>query len=465
MVHMVGIGGTGMSSAARLLLARGCTVSGSDRTLTGVTAELAALGAKVSIGHDRYNIPLECDLVVTTAAAAADNPELIEAGRRKLHVIKYARLLGLLMKGKLGIGVAGTHGKTTTSSMLVDVLRAGGISTSYVIGGKVIGHGGNDCAGSSEFFVAEACEYDRSFLNLAPVYAIITNLEPDHLDYYKNESNLMDAFREFAGRLPEHGILLVGGDSPRALEAARSARCKVETFGVREDCDWRVATVDLNSKGYAFGLEHNGSSCDFELSVPGYHNVLNATAAAALALSLGVSRSAVAAGLASFRGVERRFQVLTDGLPITVIDDYAHHPTEIAAALGAAREMFPGHRIWAVFQAHQHSRTRTLFEEFARSLIYADRVTIARIFSVRESDLDRKSVNGGDIAGRLFQLSVDSEYVPGFRDIESLLLSEAREGDVVVVMGAGDIYQVAHSFARKLTERPSRVLTSAKSAV
>jgi UDP-N-acetylmuramate--alanine ligase len=204
---------------------------------------------------------------------------------------------------------------------------------------------------------------------------------------------------------------------------------------------------------------------EFELGVPGYHNVLNATAASALALNLGVSKEAVAEGLAHFQGVERRFQVLTSGLPVTVIDDYAHHPTEIAAVLGTARERYPGRRIWGVFQAHQHSRTRTLFEEFARSLIYADRVTIARIFSVRETELDRKSVNGADIAGRLFQLSVDSEYVPGFSEIESLLHEQTREGDVVVVMGAGDIYKVAHSFARAVKERSKRELSGLKTSV
>ncbi len=464
-VHMVGIGGTGMSSAAKLLLARNCMVSGSDTTASEMTAELASLGAHVGIGHDPANIPSNCDLVVATAAARADNPELIEARRRGLHTIKYARLVGLLMRGKLGIGVAGTHGKTTTSSMLVEVLRTGGLRPSYVIGGKIIGHYGRDCAGRGEFFVAEACEYDRSFLSLNPVYAILTNIEPDHLDYYKNESNLMDAFGEFVSRIPSHGVLVLGGDSPRALEVARRARCRVETFGVGRRCDWHVITLESKGEGHAFYLCHGREEYEFELSVPGYHNVLNATAAAAMAVNLGVPRSAIADGLAGFRGVQRRFQILTDSAPVTVVDDYAHHPTEISAALRAARERFPGRRIWAIFQAHQHSRTRVLFEEFARSLTHADRVTIAKIFSVRETLVDRMSVNGADIAGRLFQLSVDCEYVPEFADIESLLRRETREGDVVVIMGAGDIYKVAHSFAGTLMERFECELSPANTAV
>ena len=462
---MIGIGGTGMSSSARLLLARGCRVWGSDSTPTEVTVELASLGAKVSIGHDPRNIPPDCDLVVATAAAKSDNPELVEARRRGIHTIKYARLVGLLMRGKLGIGVAGTHGKTTTSSMLVEVLRAGGILPSYVIGGKIVGHRGADCAGNGEFFVAEACEYDRSFLEHCPVYAILTNVEPDHLDYYRTESSLVEAFGEFVSRLPEHGILLACGDSARAVEVARRARCRVETFGIGEGCDWRITTVEARGAGYAFEVSRAGVVHHFGLTVPGYHNVLNAAAAACMALNLGVPAESVSAGLAAFRGVLRRFQVLTDAMPVTVIDDYAHHPTEIAAMLRAVRERYPGRRIWAVFQAHQHSRTRAFFEEFARSLSYADRVTIARIYSVRESQLDRMSVSGADIAGRLFQLSVESEYVPEFRDIKSLLRREARDSDVIVVMGAGDIYKVAHSFAAELVERSRCELSGAKTSV
>lgn len=464
-----------MSSAARLLLARGCEVSGSDNTPTEITAELAALGAKVSIGHDPANLPGRCDLVVATAAAKADNPELVEARKRGLHIIKYARLVGLLMRDRLGVGVAGTHGKTTTSSMLTEVLRASAELTcpagampafpSYIIGGKIVGHAGADCSGSGELFVAEACEYDRSFHELHPAYAIITNLEPDHLDYYGNVSSLVEAFQKFAEHLPGYGALVVNADSQRAVEVVKCARCRVETYGAGADCDWRVLTVELGEEGYVFVIRHGESEFRFELRVPGYHNVLNATAAAAMAFNLGVGGEAVAQGLARFGGVQRRFQVLTGNLPITVIDDYAHHPTEIAAVLRAVRERFPGRRIWAIFQAHQHARTRAFFEEFARSLMHADRVTIAKIYSVRETRMDLMSVSGADISGRLYQLSIDSEYVREFGEITNLLERESREGDVVVVMGAGDIYKVAHSFARGLIEGLASELSRTETSV
>ncbi len=464
-IHMIGIGGSGMSSAARLLLAHGCNISGSDSTPSDITRELALLGARVSIGHDSDNVPHDCDLVVATAAATAANPELAEARRRNIEVVKYARLVGLLMRSSFGVCVAGTHGKTTTSSMTAQILRSAGLQPSYIIGGRLVGHAPGDCAGRGGFLVAEACEYDRSFLNLHPAYAVLTNLEPDHLDYYGSEENLLDAFREFVGLIPRFGLLLLNGDSPRAVEVAKAAKCRIETYGVRKSCAWQVATVERRGHGYSFELQRGPARYTFRVQTPGYHNVINAAAAVAISINLGISPEAVADGLASFRGVERRFQILTADLPTTIIDDYAHHPTEIAAVLRAARETYPGRRIWAVFQAHQHSRTRAFFEEFARSLTHADRVTIAKIYSVRETDLDRMSVNGGDIAGRLFQLSVESEYVPTFEGIESLLLREAVDGDVVIVMGAGDIDKVAHSVAKTLGERVRSELTSAKAAL
>ncbi len=464
-IHMIGIGGTGMSSAARLLLARGCTVSGSDCTATEVTSELATLGAEVRIGHHPENIPPGCDLVVATAAAAADNPEITQAKSRALPVMKYAEMLGLLMDERIGVAVAGTHGKTTTSSMVVEVLRAGGFSPSYVIGGKIATHRGSDCAGRGAYLVAEACEYDRSFLNLRPLYAILTNVEPDHLDYYKTEQNMVEAYCEFVRQIPPEGLLVVCGDCEKALYTAGKARCSVMTYGVSEHCDWKITTVETEGQSYTFKLCFKGRSYNFTLPLPGHHNVLNGAGCAALALELGVTPDALQAGLSSFRGVQRRFDVLTDGLPVTVVDDYAHHPTEIGATLRAAREKYPGRRIWAVYQAHQHSRTRAFFEEFARSLTYADRVTIAKIYSVRETEMDRMSVNGGDLAGRLFQLSINSDYISELEDIESMLLSETQDGDVVVVMGAGDIYKVAHSVAAALSKRATHELSNVETPV
>jgi UDP-N-acetylmuramate--alanine ligase len=369
------------------------------------------------------------------------------------------------MRGSFGICIAGTHGKTTTSSMIAQTMLAAGLRPSYIIGGKIVGHAAGDCAGRGEFLVAEACEYDRSFLSLHPAYAVLTNLEPDHLDYYGNEKNLVEAFGRFISLIPKCGLLLVNRDSPRAFEVSKAARCRVETFGLGNDCDWQVTTVEGRGHGHSFELRRGTAKHTFHVQVPGYHNVLNAAAAAALSVNLGITPQAAASGLASFRGVERRFQVLTGELPITVIDDYAHHPTEVAASLRAARETYPGHRIWAVFQAHQHSRTRMFFEEFARSLTHADRVTIAKIYSVRETDMDRLSVSGADIAGRLSQLGVETEYAPTFEAVESLLLREALEGDVLIVMGAGDIYTVAHSVATTLRERANSELSSAKATL
>jgi len=461
---MVGIGGTGMSSAARLLLAGGCKLSGSDSTASGVTAEMARIGAMVSIGHSRENIPDGCDLVVTTAAARPDNPEVVEAKKRNLHIIKYARLVGLMMRDRMGIGVAGTHGKTTTSSMLAEVLRFASLKPSYIIGGKIVGHRQYDCAGSGQFFVAEACEYDRSFLSLCPTYSIITNVEPDHLDYYGSKEALYEAFKQYLLMMPSHGMALIGGDSAAAVEAARAARCRIMTYGLGEHCDWRVRIHQSTNGISSFELA-GPQTINIEISLPGEHNIINAAGVAALAASLGVKRDVIAAGLAGFQGVERRFQMLTPGMSISVIDDYAHHPTEIAAVLRGARNWFPGRRLWVVFQAHQHSRTRAFFEDFAQSLTLADRVTIAKIFSVRETEYDRMSVNGGDIAGRLYQLSTESEYLPDFRSIEYLLDSESSKGDVIIIMGAGDIYKVGHSFAQTLKEKAYGGVSAVKAAV
>jgi len=444
-IYFIGIGGIGMSGVAKLLLSKAKRVLGSDSKKTSITEELEAKGARVFVGHSPENIPQDIDVVVISAAIKEDNPELASARRRNLRVIKYSEALGLLMQERTGFAISGTHGKTTTSAMLAYVMKCAGLDPAYVIGANVPQLGGSSYEGGGHFFVAEACEYDRSFLNLRPRYGAIMNIEEDHLDYYRGGlAEIIEAFKDFVRLFPATGLIVVNGYDRNSIGAVRDADCEVQTTGIELSADWQA--VDLREVKGCFDFEilkRQESLGRISLSVPGLHNVSDALAASALAVAAGVDAGIVKRSLSGFRGSERRFQVLGEQRGVTFVDDYAHHPTEIQVTLRAARNVFPGRRIVCVFQPHQHSRTRFLLKDFARSFGAADEIYIPDIYFVRESDEERKAINAVDLAGEIANFGGKAVYLPAFDEIEKTLAEKLRRDDVLITMGAGNVFEVA----------------------
>jgi len=439
-IHIVGVAGSGLSGMARLLLSRGIVVSGSEMRDSPMLGTLRELGVHCSIGHDEANLPHGTDLVAITAAVGDDNPEVIAAKRRGIRVLKYAQLVGLLMSERKGIAVSGTHGKTTTTSMVASILAGAGLDPGFIIGGEYPGLGGGSGWGSGDFFVAEACEFDRSFLNLRPRYAIVTNIEEDHLDYFRSLADIQEAFAEFIGRLPPDGCLVTNGDDPGSSSLRARSPAPVVAFSLRPgEGDWWAEGIRPAGAGIRFRARgKGGESADVTLRVPGVHNVKNSLAAIALLRRIGLGLEEIVSGLEKFGGARRRFEILRRE-PVTVIDDYAHHPTEIDAVLRAARETFPGRRIRFVFQPHQHSRTRLFLAGFADVLAGADEIMVAEVFRARDSNEEVRLVNSDDLAQKVRERGGN---VGGGRTWSC--------GDVIVCLGAGNIT----SLARQLADEP-----------
>lgn len=450
-VHLVGIGGTGMSGLAALLHAEGHSVSGSDMKRGPSSEELAARGISVVEGHVAENLPADADLVVTSAAVPADNPEVQEADRRGLPVVKYAKALGGLMAGRRGIAVSGCHGKTTTTGMAAFVLERCGLDPSVVLGGSLPMFGGNWKHGKGEYLVAEACEYDRSFLNLTPEIAIVNNIDADHLDYFRDLQDISGAFLEFARLLPAHGLLVVNNEHDGLFKRDGGLKARVETTGLRNHADW-VATDRRTERGLTkFRVQRRGEDWGtFCLRIPGLHNALNALGVVAVACHLGLDRESVQKALSDFPGVDRRLTVRYRRGGISVVDDYAHHPTEIQAVLRTLREDPATRRVIAVFQPHQASRLRILRREMAAALGGADRVLVPDVFFARDNAEDREHVNSVDLVKTLNNLGADAVYEPSFPAIVERVLADLRPGDVVVTMGAGSITGVSDDLARRL---------------
>jgi len=443
---MIGIGGSGMSGIAQMLMAGGCSVTGSDSTLSPTVRYLQKTGAAVHIGHAAANLPPQAEVVVRSEAVKTDNPEVAEAASRGLRVMSYAQALGDLMQSYRGVAVSGTHGKTTTTALTTWILKCAGLDPNFVVGGKVPLLGGSSGGGSGDIFVAEACEYCRSFLNLVPEVAIINNIEEDHLDYYKDLAEIIDTFGEFASRIPENGLLIVNGDDENAVKAARKASCKKITFGLSGENNWRAARIQNTPEATSFEAYHNGKSLGrFRLQLSGEHNALNATAAAAVADYFGVSKARIAEALASFTGVGRRFEELGEHDGVTVVTDYAHHPTAVRVTLRAARARFPGRRIWCVFQPHQCARTRYLLKDFARSFSDADLVIVPDIFSVRDSAEERKRISSADLVREIKAQGGNARYIASLDEIADHLAKNLQPGDVVMTMGAGNIDELAEA--------------------
>lgn len=451
-VHLIGIGGCGMYGLAGVMLKCGARVSGSDRQLSAGVQQLMEKGVRVHIGHATEHLPNPCDLVVHSAAVPDDNPELVEARRRGVTTTKYAEMLGNVMRLRSGLAVAGTHGKSTTTALLAYILREAGRDPTFVVGAGVEQLGGSSGVGNGRHFVAEACEFDRSFLNMTPDRAAILNIEEDHLDCYSDLDAIIDVFRSFAAQVPSDGLIVANGDDAAVTSALAGARAAVETFGFSPDNTWAAVNLTHETGRYRFDILHEGKPFAHAAlnHLSGVHHVANALAATAMAWSTGVTREAILHGLSGFRGAQRRMSVRGQGRGVTVIDDYGHHPTEVAVTLQAIRETYPGRRLWLVFQPHQHSRTRFLMDDFARCFGQADRVLVPDIYFVRDSEAERQAVSSRDLVARICGAGGDAVYLPSFDAIVGYLLTETRPNDVVVTMGAGDVWKIADELVRRL---------------
>ncbi len=451
-IHFVGIGGIGMSGIAKMLLSQGALVTGSDLVCSRKVRQLQEMGARVAVGHHGDNVPEETEAVVVSAAIKRENVEFRAASRRGLRIMKYAEMLGLLMREKKGIAVSGTHGKTTTTALISTILQTAGLNPTFVIGGDVDKLGGSSKVGVGELFVVEACEYDRSFLNLLPNIAVFTCIEEDHLDYYHDIKEIVAAFGQFAQLVPPEGLIVANNQDRNVRAAIEGRRCPVESYGITVESDWMAGEPRWEKDRNYFNLMYRGKRFgSFELKIPGVHNVLDAMAAVAVCNRLSVDREVISAGLANFTGVDRRFQVVGECGGITVVDDYAHHPTEIQVTLKAARDKYDGARIWCVFQPHQHSRTRFLLKDFARSFANADKIIVPDIYFVRDSEEDRKSVSSMDLVGEISNLGGDAAYLPTFPEIVEYLCRNLAPGDVLLTMGAGTVDEVARDVLARLT--------------
>jgi UDP-N-acetylmuramate--alanine ligase len=441
-IHLVGIGGAGLSAIARVLMNLGYEVSGSDIMASELTAALAAEGATVTINHAARNID-GAELLLVSSAIPPDNPEIVAARAAGVPVLKRADLLGQLMTGRRGIAVAGAHGKTTTTAMLASVLTAARLDPTFIVGGVVAELGTNARAGNGDIFLIEADEYDRTFLGLQPEVAVLTVVEHDHPDCYPTLDSLRDAFREFIHHLPPDGLLVACADDPgvRSLgQEWESTGGAVRWYGFGADATWRATDFQPNQAGGSdFVVSRTGQTVGLvRLRVPGRHNVLNALATIVVADWLGLPFETVRSTLTDFRGVGRRFEIKSETRGVIIVDDYAHHPTEIKATLSAARERFPGRRIWAVFQPHTYSRTRALMDEFARAFAEADEVIVLDIYAAREAD--HLGVSAEQLVNRMTHPR--ARYIASRHAAADYLVAHLRPGDVLLTMGAGDGYMV-----------------------
>ena len=445
-IHFIGIGGISMSGLAEILLNEHFTVSGSDNKESKLTTHLRDMGAKISIGQKASNIEDGIDVVVYTAAIHEDNEEFAEAKRHGLPMLSRAELLGQLMTNyKLPIAVAGTHGKTTTTSMLSHILLAGDTDPTISVGGILPAIHGNIRVGNSEIFVTEACEYTNSYHHFFPKISIILNIEEDHMDFFKDINDIRDSFHTFAKLLPEDGTLIINGEIDRLKEITADLPCSVITYDTKDQhADYSASDIAYDEMGNASFelLIHGQPSGQIRLSVNGIHNVSNALSAIAAAQLLDIPMEKIKEGLLSFTGTDRRFQYKGDKNGFHIVDDYAHHPTEIRATLRAAAN-YPHRETWCIFQPHTYTRTKAFFHEFADALSLADHVILADIYAARETDT--LGMSSALLAEELRTKGCDTTYLPSFEDIETFVLEHCKEDDLLITMGAGDVVNIGET--------------------
>jgi UDP-N-acetylmuramate--alanine ligase len=450
-VHFVGIGGIGMSGLAEILRSLEFDVSGSDMKKSAVTHRLESLGVRVDVGHRTENVA-GVDVVVYSSAIAPTNPEITEARALGIPVIGRAEMLAELMRVKYGVAIAGSHGKTTTTSLVATVLRAAGLDPTVVVGGKMAALGSNARLGAGDLLIAEADESDGSFLRLTPTIAVVTNIDPEHLDHYGTHEQLKDAFVEFAARVPFYGLAVLCLDHPHVQDLLPRIPRRHVTYGVSPQADYSARAIQFRGLSTSFNAFRRGEPLGgFTLKMPGAHNVLNCLAAIAVADELEVPLDVTKQALATFGGVARRFTVIGVAGGVTLVDDYGHHPAEIRATLDAAQRAYPreDHRVIVAFQPHRYTRTRDLFEEFTRAFNQADVLLVTEVYAAGEAPIE------GATAERLVQAIREhghhqAEYVPNKADLPDMLERIARPGDVVIALGAGDINQAVRTLKARL---------------
>jgi len=445
-VHFIGIGGISMSGLAKILLSKNFTVSGSDSNASALTDELSADGCKISIPQAADNITNDIDLVVYTAAIHPDNPEFVAAKDANLPLLTRAELLGQIMTTyNNAINVAGTHGKTTTTSMVSEILLAADTNPTISVGGILNSIGGNTRVGGKEYFVAEACEYTNSFLSFNPTINIILNVKEDHLDFFKDIDDIRHSFKLFTERLPKDGTLIINTDIDDYDYFSKDSDCEVITFGSDpEKSQYSAKDITFDEFGccsYTLLIDKAEVST-IQLGVPGIHNVYNSLSAIATAMKLGIDLEHIKAGLLNYHGTNRRFEKKGVLNGVTIVDDYAHHPDEIRATLGSASH-YPHKTAWVVFQPHTYSRTKLLLDEFAAALAEADKVVLAKIYASRETDT--LGISSQDLCDKIISLGKECVYIDTFEEIEKFLLKNCINGDLLITMGAGDIYKVGEN--------------------
>ena len=441
-IHFIGIGGISMSGLAEILLGEDFKVSGSDSKESPLTDSLTRKGARIFYGQRASNITDDVELVVYTAAIHPDNPEYASAVEKGIPMLTRAQLLGQIMRNyDTPIAVSGTHGKTTTTSMISQILLEADADPTISVGGILPSIGGNIRVGQSETFVTEACEYTNSFLSFFPKISVILNIDADHLDFFKDIDDIRHSFRRFAQLLPADGALIINADTPHYQDIIKDLSCKIITYGLEHEAQYQATDITYDKYGHAsFTVLKDGRKAgSFYLKVPGSHNVSNALAAIALARLLQIPNDVIVKGLGSFTGTDRRFQYKGEVAGVTIVDDYAHHPTEIQATLNAAHN-YPHKKLWCVFQPHTYTRTKAFLDEFAEALSAADAVVLADIYAARETDT--LGISSADIASRIEKLGTEVHYFPTFEEIEAFLLKNCSTGDLLITMGAGDIVKV-----------------------
>lgn len=443
-VHFVGIGGIGMSGIAEILLNQGFEISGSDKSLSEVTARLSSLGIKVYEGHSPENLK-DADVLVYSSAVVIDNPEVQAAIERKIPIIKRSEMLAECMRMKYGIGIAGTHGKTTTTSMVGLTLTEGGIDPTIIVGGKLSGLGGTNARlGDGEFIVVEADEFDRTFLKLTPTIAAITTLESEHLDTYKDLDDIKSAFIEFANKVPFYGFVVLCMDEPALQDIIPYINKKILTYGLTTQADIRATDISFNEFSSSYSVKYKGEDLGkITLKIPGVHNIKNSLVAICIAKELGIKFDVIKKALESFAGVYRRFEIKYNK-EILVIDDYAHHPTETSATLAGIRNGW-NRRLVAVFQPHLYTRTRDFYHEFGRSFLNSDIFICTDVYPAREEPINGVSGELITEAAKKFGHK-NAIYIKDKNDIPKKLLELKKDGDIIVTMGAGDIWKYGEKF-------------------
>lgn len=447
-VHFIGIGGISMSGLAEILLKEHFIVSGSDNQETPLTQHLVEKGATLFYKQEASNISANIDLVVYTAAIKEDNEELMAVRALNIPTLTRAEFLGQLMSNyQMPIAVSGTHGKTTTTSMISHVLLEGDLDPTISVGGILPAINGNIRVGNSETFVTEACEYTNSFLNFAPKISIILNVEEDHMDYFKDIHEIRESFHKFATLLPENGHLIINGEIDGINSITKDLGCNIITYGLGH-CDYAAQNISYNEAGLTeFDLYKYGEFiCHIQLSVSGKHNVSNALSAIATGEILGISLNVIQKGLLSFKGTDRRFEYKGTYNGFTIIDDYAHHPTEIDATLEAVKH-YPHKDLWVIFQPHTYTRTNAFFEEFAQSLKGISHLILTDIYAAREKDT--LGVSSELLVARIKELGCDVTYISGFDDIKKYLKSNCKHGDLLITMGAGNVVDIGDSLLKE----------------